>query len=147
MQDERLSGSLGNALVRLFRLVNRLHNRALASHGLSAEQAHILSVLWVLGPMTMGQLQRQVALSSGTLTGAIDRMESLHLVRRVPAPGDRRAFVIEPEIATRRRTQIERAIVDTEDRCWAGLTTRERSELLRLLVKASASLEDEAAAR
>jgi hypothetical protein len=29
MQDDRLKSSLGNALVRLFRLVNRAHGRAL----------------------------------------------------------------------------------------------------------------------
>jgi hypothetical protein len=96
MQDDRLRASLGNAVVRLFRLVNRVHNRAIAAHGVSAEQAHILSVLWATGPITMGQLQRQVALSSGTLTGAIDRMEAQGMVRRAPSPDDHRAFVIEP---------------------------------------------------
>ncbi len=32
MQDDRLRASLGNALVRLFRLVNRAHGRALKEH-------------------------------------------------------------------------------------------------------------------
>src|SRR5436190_19733632 len=107
MQGERLRGSLGNATVRLFRLVNRAHNRAIAAHGVSAEQAHILAVLWELGPITMGQLQRQVALSSGTLTGAIDRMEAQGMVRRVASPDDHRAFVIEPRVPARKRAQIE----------------------------------------
>ena len=147
MQDERLRASLGNALVRVFRLVNRMHNRALADLGLSAEQAHILSVLWVIGPMTMGQLQRQVALSSGTLTGAIDRMEREGLVARVPSPEDRRAVVLEPRVAKRKRAQIEAAIEATEAACWDGLATADRKELLRLLDQTIARLEPVAAAK
>jgi DNA-binding MarR family transcriptional regulator len=147
MQDDRLRASLGNAVVRLFRLVNRVHNRAIAAHGVSAEQAHILSVLWAAGPITMGQLQRQVALSSGTLTGAIDRMEAQGMVRRAPSPDDHRAFVIEPRIAARRRAQIEATLDDTEQRLWSGLSAAERKELLRLMDKAITALEPVAAAR
>ncbi|HKE13298.1 MAG TPA: MarR family transcriptional regulator [Kofleriaceae bacterium] len=147
MQDERLRASLGNALVRLFRLVNRIHNRALADHGLSAEQAHILSVLWLVGPMTMGALQRHVALSSGTLTGAIDRMEAQSLVRRIPSPADRRAFLLEPRVPARSRARIETTLDATETRIWAGLSPTERRDLLRLLHKSIAHLDPDAAAR
>ena len=147
MQDERLRASLGNALVCLFRLVNRVHNRALADHGISAEQAHILSVLWLAGPMTMGSLQRHVALSSGTLTGAIDRMEAQDLVRRVPSREDRRAFVLEPRVTGKSRARIEGAIEATEAGIWGGLSAAERVELARLLHKAITHLEPDAAAR
>ncbi len=147
MQDERLRSSVGNALVRLFRLVNRMHNRALDAVNLSAEQAHILSVLWVLGPMTMGQLQRHLALSSATLTGAIDRMETQGTVRRAPAPDDKRAFRIEPRVPDKRRKLIEHTIEATERRCWEALTAAERKELLRLLDKTIAHLEPDASAR
>lgn len=147
MQDDRLRASIGNALVRLFRLVNRTHNRALDALALSAEQAHILSILWVLGPMTMGQLQRHLALSSATLTGAIDRMESQQVVRRTPDPADKRAYRIEPRVPDKRRKQIEDTIEATERRCWDGLTATERKELLRLLDKAIAHLEPDASAR
>ena len=58
MQDDRLKTSLANAVVRLFRLVNRVHNRKLKEIGISAEQAHVLTVLGVEGPMTIGRLQR-----------------------------------------------------------------------------------------
>jgi len=147
MQDDRLRASLGNSVVRLFRLVNRVHNRAIATHGVSAEQAHILSVLWVTGPITMGQLQRQVALSSGTLTGAIDRMEAQGMVRRAPSPGDHRAIVIEPRVAAKKRAQIEATLDDTEQQLWSRLSAAERRELLRLMDKAITALEPVAAAR
>ena len=147
MQDEVLDEHLGHAVVRVFRLVNRACNRALAEHDLSAEQAHVLSVLWALGPMTMGDLQRTLALSSATLTGAIDRMELQELVRRVPSPADRRAFVIEPRVPARRREKIEAAVARAEQRCFAALTSSERRGLARLLSKCAADLERSVPAR
>ena len=147
MQDELLRSSIANAVVRLFRFVNRVHNRRLKAVGISAEQAHILSVLAVEGPMTMGKLQRLLALSSPTLTGAIDRLEEQELVRRVPSPEDRRAFVLEPRIAGRKQAQIEAAIDEGDRICFGMLTAKERKELLRLLEKCSAHVEPEALAR
>ena len=139
MQDNRLRDSLGYALVRLFRVVNRATGRALSPYGLSSEQAHILLVLWIEGAMKVGELQRLLMLSSGTLTGAIDRMEQAGLVRRVPDPNDRRAFRVEPErFDTRRRRAIERTLEETEAGCFASLTSTERAELLRLMRKAAA---------
>lgn len=143
MQDERLRASLPNAIVRLFRLVNRVHNRRFKAAGVSAEQAHILLLLDTLGPMTIGQLQRLLALSSPTLTGALDRLELMELVRRVPSPEDRRAFVIEPRLGAKKRAQIDRIVEDAEKQCFGVLDARERKELLRLLDKCLAHLEPE----
>lgn len=129
-------------MVRLFRLVNRSHNRALRPLGLSAEQAHILGILWFEGPMTIGELQRLLALSSSTLTGAVDRMERMELIRRVPVAGDRRAWRLEPGVMNAgKRRKIERVVSETEEACFAGLNARERSQLLKLLHKAATALE------
>jgi len=144
MQDDRLRASLGNGLVRLFRLVNRAHGRALKPHGVTTEQAHILSVLWTEGAMTIGRLQRMLALSSPTLTGALDRMEQQELVRRVPSPDDRRASLIEPRVSARQRAKIEATLDASEDRLFGALSSAERKELLRLLDKCIVDLDAEA---
>lgn len=144
MQDKRLESSIAFALVRLFRLVNRTYGRALADHGLTGEQAHVLLVLWLEGPMKIGELQRVLMLGSGTLTGAIDRMERAGLVRRVPDPRDRRAYRVEPaQDDARTRRAVEGTLQRTEERCFTSLTKAERAELLRLVKKASAGLEPE----
>jgi DNA-binding MarR family transcriptional regulator len=136
MQDIRLRDSLGHSIVRLFRVVNRAHNRALRKHKLSAEQVHILSVLWSDGPMTMGTLQRLLAVSSATLTGAIDRMEKIELVRRVPHPTDRRAMLVEATAAsTRQRTKVQKTTLATEEELFGELTKSERAQLLGLIRK------------
>ncbi len=141
MQDNRFRSSLANATVRLFRYVNRSHNRQLKTIGISAEQAHVLTVLAVEGPMTIGRLQRLLALSSPTLTGAIDRLAEQELVRRVPSPTDRRAFVIETRVPARRQAQIDAVLDEAEQQCFGALTAGERKELLRLLDKCVTHLE------
>jgi MarR family transcriptional regulator, organic hydroperoxide resistance regulator len=136
MQDERLAHSLGYALVRAFRVVNRATGRALQPYGLSAEQAHILLVLWLEGTLKVGELQRLLALSSGTLTGALDRMEKIGLVRRVKDPEDGRAWRVEPAaFETKKRRELEGILERLEGEIFGGLTGRERAELLRLLTK------------
>ncbi len=139
MQGKRppaLKESLSHALVRAFRLVNRASNRAFQPFGLSAEQAHVLLILWADGPMKVGELQRVLALGSGTLTGALDRMDKLGLVKRVPDESDRRAFRVEPaEASARKRKRMEETVVELEEEAFASLTTKERKALLRLLGK------------
>ena len=141
LADERLSGSLGYALVRAFRQLNRASGRVLQRFGLSAEQGHILLVLWLEGAMKIGTLGKVLMLSSATLTGALDRMEHQGLVRRVPDPADRRAVRVEPTgLDARVRRRVEAAVAASERESFAALTERERRELLRLLRKLSASL-------
>jgi DNA-binding MarR family transcriptional regulator len=141
MQDDRVPASLPHALVRAFRLVNRAHNRALKPLGLSAEQAHVLTILWRLGPMTVGKLQGLLALSSPTLTGTIDRLQAQRLVRRVPDPRDRRAFVIEPTENSALRRAVDAVLAKTERECFRALAARERRQLLALLERAASALE------
>ncbi len=46
--------------------------------------------------MTAGQLAEATGLTTGAITGLIDRLETANLVRRVPDPQDRRKVVLEP---------------------------------------------------
>jgi DNA-binding MarR family transcriptional regulator len=141
MQDNRIASSLGYALVRAFRAVNRATNRAVRPLGMSAEQAHILLVLWFEGPLKIGELQRMLTLSSSTLTGAIDRMEKAGLVKRVPDPDDGRAWRVEPSpIDSRSRRNLEKVLGEMEEACFAGLTGTERKQLFNLLQKVSSGV-------
>ncbi len=143
MRDSRLRDSISNRLGKLFRVMARAHNRALKRHEVSAVQAHILATLWLGGPMTIGELQNVLLLGSSTLTGAIDRMEKVGLVRRLPVAGDRRAFRLEPAAWPQKRKEALLAtLAETEDRCFTGLSDAERRELSRLLDKALASIRE-----
>jgi DNA-binding MarR family transcriptional regulator len=127
---------VGDELGRVFRRFNRAVSAALRPHGLSSVHADILITLWHRGPMTMGELQKHMALSSSTSTGAIDRMERANLVRRDPSPSDRRSFVVEPVAwETQRRHAVMDALIAAEDAFFGALDAGERVQLLQLLRK------------
>jgi DNA-binding MarR family transcriptional regulator len=141
MQDNLLRRSLPHAVVRLFRMVNREHGRALKALGLSAEQAHILTVLWISGPQTVGELGRALALSSPTLTGALDRMEAQKLIRRLPDAADRRATVIQSLASPLLRDRALASLGRTSVICFEALSRTERDELLRLIQKCTDAID------
>ena len=134
--------SISNQVGKLFRHVARVHNRAVRRFELSTVQANILAILWEEGALNIGELQAELALGSSTLTGAIDRMERVGLVKRADVPGDRRAVRIEPvEWPAQKRKALSEAFVATEEAAYGDLTPAERRELLRLVNKAIASIE------
>src|SRR5262249_47669374 len=135
MQDV-LRDSMSHALVRAFRDVNRRFGRALRPLGISAEQAHILLILWIHGPLTVGQLQDAVSLSGPTLSGALQRLEHAHQVRGRTMPQDRRAWLIEAvPWSARRRARLIATLQEVEDAYLADLSRAERKQLHRLLVR------------
>lgn len=129
-------------MVRLFRQFNRRYNKALEPFGLSSVQAHILGVLWTEGPMTIGALRDILSMGSGTLSGALDRMEKAELLTRERAPGDRRAYLLKPAPwKAKRRNRVLEVLAETEDELLGALTQAERKQLVSLLAKVSESLE------
>jgi DNA-binding MarR family transcriptional regulator len=63
---------------------------------------------WILvrdGPITAGELARCTGLTTGAITGVIDRLEKAGFARRVRDAGDRRRVIIEPDLK-----RIERRI-------------------------------------
>ena len=142
MRDVRLRESIPFAIGQLFRRMTRVHNRALKPFNVSGMQAGILVYLWLEGARNLGELQRGLAVGSSTLTGAIDRMEKANLIRRMPVPGDRRAFRVEPLAwSPQQLEQLGARLLETEQQCFAELTAAEKKELLRLVHKALSCVE------
>lgn len=63
--------------------------------GIGTTDVKCYSVLRQSGPVTAGELAARVHLTTGAITGVIDRLEKARLVRRAPDPHDRRRVVIE----------------------------------------------------
>jgi MarR family 2-MHQ and catechol resistance regulon transcriptional repressor len=133
IQDNSLQLSISHAITRLFREQNRFFGRAVERHGISTEQGHLLVVLFTRGPLTMTELGREVALSSGTLSAAVDRMEASGLVRRRADPSDRRSVRVEPTWPEAKRKALMTTLLEAEDEFLAPLSAKERPVLLRLL--------------
>ena len=70
-------------------------NRAAERLGVSRTDLHCLNAIENAGGLTAGQLAAAVGLTSGAVTGVVDRLEQVGFARRVPDPEDRRRVKLE----------------------------------------------------
>src|SRR5262249_40923044 len=99
------------------------------------------------GPQPVNIIGKKVLLTSGSITAAVDRLESKELLRRTSDPKDRRSRIV--ELTGTGRRLIERAFQKHAmgmEETMAVLRSSERVELVRLLKKvgmwAAARLDD-----
>jgi MarR family 2-MHQ and catechol resistance regulon transcriptional repressor len=121
--------------------------QSVSALGLGLSDFAVLEVLLHKGPQPVNIIGRKVLLTSGSITAAIDRLESRKLLWRTADPNDRRSRIV--QLTDKGRHLIERAFqkhaLDMEE-TMAVLRSGERAELVRLLKKvgmwAAARLED-----
>jgi len=80
-----------------------------ASFGMTLPRFDLLSQLErAPDGLTMGELSRRLMVTSGSVTGLIDRLVAEDLVRRSPMPNDRRAHIVQltPEGAVAFRAML-----------------------------------------
>jgi len=82
-------------LARCHHALNLLVERDITGLGLCLSDFMVLEALLHKGPLTIGEIQTKVLLASGSMTAAVDRVESRGLVVRKSIPGDRRARRVE----------------------------------------------------
>lgn len=86
-----------SAGVRQFIAAVVLHNHAIAQElGLGASDSQFLTLLQAHGPLTPGRLAELSRLTTGTVTGVLDRLEKAGFVRRERDPHDRRKVIVTP---------------------------------------------------
>jgi DNA-binding MarR family transcriptional regulator len=72
-----------------------LHNLAVADYvGLHPTDQQCIDLLDWTGPITAGELGAHLGLTSGAVTGLIDRLEGAGWVRRERDPNDRRRVIV-----------------------------------------------------
>ena len=64
--------------------------------GLGATEEKTLALLSQHGPLTAGEIASHTGLTTPSVTGLLDRLESKGMVRRVRDPHDRRRVIVEP---------------------------------------------------
>jgi MarR family 2-MHQ and catechol resistance regulon transcriptional repressor len=97
----------------------------------------VLEALLHKGPLAVNEIGKKVLLTSGSITVAVDRLETKGLVERRAHGTDRRARIV--HLTTAGRKLITRAYAehaaDMEQLAAASLTRVERDTLIRLLKK------------
>lgn len=87
-----------NALGRQFSDATILMHEAIArSVGLSGTDHKYLGILLQRGEMTAGELAQATGLTTGAVTGVVDRLEKTGLVSRQFDPRDRRKVLLVPD--------------------------------------------------
>lgn len=97
----------------------------------------ILEALLHKGPLPVNEIGKKVLLTSGSITVAVDRLETKGLVERRAHGTDRRARIVHLTKTGRKlitRTYADHA-ADMERLAAASLTMAERKSLIRLLKK------------
>jgi MarR family transcriptional regulator, 2-MHQ and catechol-resistance regulon repressor len=104
--------------------------------GLGLSDFAVLEVLLHKGPQPVNVIGKKILLTSGSITTAIDRLESRKLVHRTPHPVDQRARLVQLTDTGKRLIEcaFRQHALDMEQ-TMAVLTPSERLELTRLLKK------------
>jgi len=85
-----------------------LHTNAIANKvGLSATEFEAFAMIRHTQPISAGQLSAICGLTTGAITGIIDRLERAHCVRRAHDPADRRRVLVEPVENREMREQVQ----------------------------------------
>jgi len=81
-----------------------LFSQAVADRvGMNPTDLESLDILARNGPMTAGRLAEMTGLTTGAITGLIDRLERRGYARREPHPTDRRSVIVKPLIENAER--------------------------------------------
>ncbi len=73
-----------------------LHNQAIADAlGIGPTDLHCINLLDLEGAMSAGRLAELMGLTTGAVTGVLDRLEGAGMVRREPDPSDRRRVIVQ----------------------------------------------------
>lgn len=101
--------------------------------GLSAADSRALSYLLDMGPVPAGRLAELTGLTSGAVTGMIDRLERAGFVRRDRDPEDRRRVMVAPVVNASRAPAAERLFAPLGE-AFALLAQRYTTAQLAILV-------------
>lgn len=101
-----MSNKIKNSQIQNFRTVSRqysdtsilMHEAIARKAGLSGTDHKYLGLLIQKGEMTAGELSKFTGLTTGAVTGLIDRLEKKKLVKRQFDKTDRRKIIIVPNI-------------------------------------------------
>lgn len=104
-----------NALGRKMSTSAVIFHQAIAEKaGLSGADHKYLDLLFQEGPMTAGRLAELTGLTTGAVTGLIDRLEKDGMVKRENDPHDRRKVLVVPEVEVAKK-KISPAFMEMQE--------------------------------
>jgi DNA-binding MarR family transcriptional regulator len=125
MEQFRLSGNRDRAFDHL--AAERL--------GVNDTDQHCLNIIESAGGLTSGELAAAAGLSTGAVTGVVDRLERVGYARRIRDTADRRRINIEvtPEFYARAEEIWGPLVRDWQDAVMGGFTAAELERIIEFL--------------
>lgn len=109
--------------------------------GLHVTDHKCLDFIYRFGAMPAGRLAELTGLTTGAITGIIDRLEEAGYVRRTNDPKDRRRTIVEPTRNKKLEKKIEVLFIPLRDRMHNLLSSYSDNELAFLLDATTEMLE------
>jgi MarR family transcriptional regulator, 2-MHQ and catechol-resistance regulon repressor len=131
-------------LMKAHRTLTRHARRSIEALDMCLSDFAILEALLHKGPQPVSGLGRLIDLTSGSMTTAIDRLETRHLVERVDHATDRRAWLI--HLTPEGKALISKVFAGHEEameRAMRGLSNTERATLTDLLKRLGTTAEEQ----
>ena len=121
----------------------QMHEAVGRKTGLSGTDHKYLGFLLQKGPVTAGELASLTGLTTGAVTGLIDRFEKKKLVARQYPEGDRRKVIVVPdtEKIAALLQPLYRDFQDNTDRLFASFSVAELKILEKYFLKALDSMQ------
>ena len=116
--------------------------------GLNATDHKCADILFRMGPITAGELAELTGLTTGAITGVIDRHEQAGWARRVKDPHDRRRVIIQlihdSELG-RRASQLFQSLARSMNELASAYSDRDLALIVDFMARSRALLHEEAA--
>jgi DNA-binding MarR family transcriptional regulator len=131
---QELSDEMTRVFRRYQRSVDTLDELAAGLIGVNRTDARVLDLLEQEGRLTAGQIATGAGLTSGAVTGVIDRLEHAGYARRVRDDGDRRKVLVEATDQLKERAaEIYYSIQPKGEKLMRAFTDDELRLVLRFL--------------
>lgn len=129
--------SLTEAFRRQSRVTVLMHQAIAQRVGLSAGEHKCLDLLLAEGPLTAGQIADACGITTGAVTGLLDRLEDARFARRERDPHDRRRVIVQVEVARVMRdiAPLFRGLAAESEAMLGDYTEKELSFLLAFVTR------------
>ncbi|MFL5574657.1 MAG: MarR family winged helix-turn-helix transcriptional regulator [Gemmatimonadaceae bacterium] len=126
-----------------------MFHTAIAEHlGLGATDHKVLDFVLRMGPSTAGQLAEITGLTTGAITGVIDRLEAAGYVKRVRDAKDRRKVLVHSTLGAtgeRRLTQLFASLAQGVMKLASSYNDEELAAIVDYLTRVEALMREETA--
>ena len=136
-----MSINRGGNMYRLGKIINHLailnrndSNQRLKQYNLTSSEGTVLLILKECHKLYQEDIIKKLQIDKSAVTRILKRMEKKNLIRRIPAPNDKRCYLIEITKAGLEKQKLVDNVFSKKDHdIAAGLSKDEQNELRRML--------------